>query len=78
MTPSPEKGTYYAHPPPPLSLDCSVQHIIKPLVGNNRRLSAIDNVMQRVRSVKSWLDECRCRYWTESEGYSSNASRKYM
>ena len=22
MTP-PEKGTYYAHPPPPLSLDCS-------------------------------------------------------
>ena len=24
MTPPPEKGTYYAHPLPPLSLDCSV------------------------------------------------------
>ena len=23
MIPPPEKGTYYAHPPPPLSLDCS-------------------------------------------------------
>ena len=28
MAPPPEKGTYYAHPLPPLSLDCSFIFII--------------------------------------------------
>ena len=40
MTPPPEKGTYYAHPPPPLSLDFSSPRI-PPTRQRHRRTSPL-------------------------------------
>ena len=52
MTPPPEKGTYYAHSLPPLSLDCS-----RPTIDRHRKLKCSQRVKQKQRSKLSFVAE---------------------